>query len=81
MSDQRPILTLADGTPLGKVTNFQACAPTEGFVHLLEGIQPCDVTPSKMTIEITGTACFDPFEAPKTPKKHNRSARRGKGVR
>ena len=80
MTDERPTLTLPDGTPLGKVTNFQTAVAVTGDVYLLEALKPCDVTPSKMTIPISGMpmGCYDPFGAtPEVqPAKPNRKQRR-----
>lgn len=69
MKDEGITLTFPDGTPLGKVTNFQASASVTG-----------DVTPSKMTIGVKNFAYYDPFEKlkPRVVGKLNRKQRRKK---
>lgn len=81
MSDPRPTLTLPDGTPLGKVTDFRAGVAVTGDVHILEALKPCDVFPSKGTFEISASipmGVFDPFEKTQgsNPPRPNRKQRR-----
>lgn len=80
MKDEGIILTFPDGTPLGKVTNFQACAAVTGDVYIMSGITPSDVTPARVTIGVKDFAYYDPFEnpAPKVGTKPNRKQRRKK---